>query len=109
MASLPPSERAEGFHSLDASESSAHRTLGVVWDPLLDQFRIEVKLPDRPFTKSGVVAVINSIFDPIGAVAPVSLGGKLIQRMVLPRKENMTPELLKCGWDTPLPKEYEKI
>ena len=109
LAAFPESERAKGCHSLEYEEIPSHRTLGVYWDPVEDAFKIEVSIPDKPFTKRGILAVINSLFDPLGMIAPISLTGRLIQRMVLPVKEKMTDELAKCGWDDILPNKYLEI
>ena len=106
LEAFPPSERAEGFHSLDYDDNDGHRTLGVLWDPRKDCFIVNVNIPDRPFTKRGILSEVSSIFDPIGMVAPVVLGGRLIQRLVIPTKDKLTPELATCGWDDPLPTQY---
>ena len=109
LAALPESERAEGCHLLDYDEIPSHRTLGVYWEPIKDVFKVQVTLPERPFTKRGILAVINSLYDPIGMIAPISLAGRLIQRLVLPRKEELTEELEKCGWDDALPEKYVEL
>ena len=106
LEAFPPSERAEGYHSLSCDDNEGHRTLGVLWDPWNDNFIMKVNLPERPFTKRGILSEVNSIFDPIGMVSPVALGGKLIQRLVIPTKDKLTPELTACGWDDPLPIQY---
>ena len=43
-----------------------------------------------------------------GVGGRVILGGRLIQRDILPPKTKMTEELSKCGWDDPLPSAYAK-
>ena len=62
-----------------------------------------MKLPQREFTKRGILSVIGSLYDPIGLISLVILGGRLFQREVLPRSENADGELLKLDWDDPLP------
>lgn len=71
-----------------------------------DVFLISITLPDRPFAKRGILSVVNSLYDPLGIAAPVSLAGRLIQREVLPTKKDLTSELLKFGWDDELPQKY---
>lgn len=56
---------------------------------------------ERPFTRRGVLSVVNSIYDPIGLAVPVTLKGKLLlQKLVALRKEKNATSL---GWDDPLP------
>lgn len=82
------------FHPDD---DTVHRTLGVAWNTITDCFTIKVDLPDRSFTKRGILAVTGSIYDPIGLASPVVLGGRLIQRKILPRKNDHDYSLSKYG------------
>ena len=81
----------------------ALRSLGVFWDLETDTFTFEVSLPEKPFTRRGVMSIVNSVYDPLGFVAPVMLEGrKILQQLVLMgerRAENKTP----LAWDDPLP------
>ena len=97
-----PKEDTVQATTFDIDSDSIHRTLGVAWDIVRDEFTVKVDLPDRPFTKRGILAVIASIYDPIGIACPVVLGGKLIQRKILPRKDEDN-NLEKYDWDDPLP------
>ena len=45
--------------------------LSVPWDLLSDDFRIQVNIPKKPFTKRGFLSMSYSIFDPLGFLAPV--------------------------------------
>ncbi|KAI7789362.1 hypothetical protein IRJ41_022847, partial [Triplophysa rosa] len=53
----------------------------------------------KPFTRRGILSTINSIFYPLGFVAPVIIQGKLILRDFNNQNDN---------WDSPLPKEMEE-
>ena len=71
-------------------------------DLIKDSFTFRVSLPEKPFTRRGVLSIINSVDDPLGPVAPVLLEGKLILRELVKmcdRKANDHP----LGWDDPLP------
>ena len=83
---FPPSEVAMQIEDHDLQQVPIQRTLGVAWNTRNDTFTMNVTLPERPFTKRGVIAVINTIYDPIGIVSPVTLTGRLIQREILPQK-----------------------
>ena len=106
LEAFPENDRAKGSVALLSGEHEGHKTLGLMWDPIKDTFSISVQPNDGKFTRRNVLATINSVYDPLGMVSPVTLGGRLIQRLVLPKKENMTKELASCGWDTLLPEKY---
>ena len=106
LQAFPTSETAHGTHAITCAEAPTTRTLGVAWDAESDYFFIQVDIPVRPFTKRGVLAVVNAVYDPIGMASPVILTGRLIQRAVLPPKAQCNPELLGCGWDDPLPQTF---
>ncbi len=48
------------------------------------------------FTRRGVLATVNCLFDPIGFVAPVTILGRMLLREL---------SVDSCDWDTPLPEE----
>ena len=106
LDALPTDDIAEDLKHIDFDDSPSKRTLGVIWDLSSDSFIAKAEVPEAPFTKRGVLSVINSYFDPIGIAAPVILGGRLIQRKVLPSKDRMTEDLKACSWDTLLPDAY---
>ena len=60
--------------------------LGKVWDTTSDVLAPRLNVPDKEFTKRGVLSVICSIFDPMGFISPVLLGGRLFLRNILPKK-----------------------
>ena len=104
LNAFPVEERSKACFSLD--DPMCQRTLGVMWNALTDNFTIDISIQERAFTKRGILATINAIYDPEGYVAPVTLGGKLFQREVLPPQEKMTPEIEVLGWDDPLPDHF---
>lgn len=64
------------------------------WDFSTDQFSFQVEINDQPFTKRGVLSVINSLYDLLGFSAPVSIKGHSILRDV-------------SEWGFTLPKEQQ--
>ena len=84
-------------------EQGEQSALGVRWDTDKDHLSLTLNLPKREFTKRGILSVIGSLYDPIGFISPVILGGRLFQREVLPRKEDTSNEALQLDWDDPLP------
>lgn len=61
-----------------------------------DTLTFNIPESQKPFTRRGVLSTINSLFDPLGFLAPVTVQGRLLLR-----------ELVSQGtdWDTPLPEE----
>ena len=96
-------------NEIKLDNSMFHKTLGIVRNVNCDSLRVSVDLPNRPFTKRGVLSVINSPFDPIGMASPVVLKGKIFQRSILPRNTDRKTEITKLDWDDPLPVEQLKL
>ena len=86
------------------SENENCSALGVKWNTETDKFIMIPDLPSRPFTKRGILSVINSLFDPVGLVSPVILQGRLMQRQILSNKS----DLKKYDWDDELPHPFFK-
>ena len=104
MEAFPAEDRGKEVRDLDLRHDSlpAQRSLGVYWNLEEDTFTFKVCLPEKPFTRRGVLSVVNSIYDPLGLAVPVLLEGKLLlQQLVLLGKKNNKEKPL--GWDDPLP------
>ncbi|XP_048586639.1 uncharacterized protein LOC125568412 [Nematostella vectensis] len=105
VQSFPAEDRAKNLKDLDLSHDDlpAQRSLGVYWELQSDSFAYRVSPPDKPFTRRGVLSVVNSVYDPLGHAAPVMLQGKkILQRLIAMGKkpeDNSDPP----GWDDPLP------
>lgn len=106
LNAFPCSEHAKNAE-LILKDDITFRTLGVAWEVEIDCFSIRLNLPDRPYTKRGILAVINSVFDPLGIVSPVVLGGRLIQRAILSNESSDSPSNI-TDWDDLLPDLYYK-
>ena len=100
MQAFPSSEYAKDLKDLDLETDSPpmQRSLGLNWDLSRDTFTFRVANTNRPFTRRGVLACVNSLFDPLGLVAPISIQGKLLLR-------ELTHNTV--DWDEPLPAEKE--
>ncbi|XP_052810470.1 uncharacterized protein LOC128238519 [Mya arenaria] len=82
----------------DIDSLPTQRSLGLVWDLNHDCFLFPSQVQDKPLSKRGILSTINSIFDPIGFLAPFILEGRLILRDVVSSD---------VGWDEPLTPEVE--
>ena len=104
MEAFPPEDRAKDMKDLDLRQDvlPTQRALGVQWNLEDDQLTFSVTLPDKPLTRRGVLSIVNSLYDPLGLVAPVILVGKLIlQKLLILGREKMNDQPLR--WDDPLP------
>ena len=104
MEVFPAEDRGKQVRDLDLWHDSlpAQLSLGVYWNLEEDTPTFKVCLPEKPFTRRGVLLILNSIYDPLGLAVPVLLEGKLLlqQLVLLGKKNNMEKPL---GWDDPLP------
>lgn len=105
LSVFPPSELSTSPENLGTCTTS-QRTLGLQWNADADTLTIKTKVPDRPFTKRGILATTHSIFDPLGLVSPIILEGKLFQRMITPPKSSQQQPFNGLDWDDDLPEEH---
>ncbi len=101
MQAFPQEEHAKTVKDLDLSGAvpPIQRTLGLCWEIAGDTFTYEVSSVNKPFTKRGVLSTVNSIFDPLGMVSPVTVQGRALLREL----SNYTSD-----WDALLPEERRK-
>lgn len=98
MQAFPPEDRASELKDLDLSSDPLplQRSLGISWDLKLDCFTFRVSRDTRPFTRRGTLSTVNSLYDPLGLVSPVTTQGKALVR-------DFTS--LQQDWDDALPEE----
>ena len=99
MKSIPKDEQAKEVSTLDLNYDSlpVTRALGVYWSVEKDQFGFSITQKDKPTTRRGVLAVISSLYDPLGFLAPVILPAKKILQDLC--KES------RLDWDDEMPVE----
>ncbi|XP_059096787.1 uncharacterized protein LOC131891276 [Tigriopus californicus] len=105
LAAFPDSEQASELVNIDIKDAPLQRTLGVAWKVDEDIFKIQVDVPERPFTRRGILSVINSLYDPLGYASPVVLTGRLLQRSLLSLPASHSAGTQSEIWDQPLPRE----
>lgn len=100
MQAFKPEELASDIKDLclDSETLPTQRSLGLCWDINSDTFTFKVTVADKPYTRQGVLSIINSVFDPLGLAAPVTVRGRLLLRELATGVQD---------WDAPLPKEKE--
>ncbi|XP_044158322.1 uncharacterized protein LOC122944157 [Bufo gargarizans] len=101
MNAFHPEDYAASVKDLDLGSDAPpmQRSLGLLWNIKVDTFAFQVSTCDKPFTKRGVLSVVNSIYDPLGFIAPVTIQGKMLLRQLT--TDNI-------DWDTPLPIEKQR-
>ncbi|KAK7905231.1 hypothetical protein WMY93_017838 [Mugilogobius chulae] len=101
LEAFPSEDHAKDLKELDFEADSVpiQRSLGLLWDIKKDCFTFKTSDETKPFTRRGVLSTINSLYDPLGFVAPVTIQGKSILR-------ELTVE--NGDWDAPLPPEMEE-
>ncbi|XP_064458882.1 uncharacterized protein LOC135369153 [Ornithodoros turicata] len=95
MDAFPSEDYANDLKNLDLSGGNLpmQRSLGLSWNLRADTFTFRVPARDTPSTRRGVLSTVNSLYDPLGMTAPVTVQGRLLLR-----------ELTSCAadWDAPL-------
>ncbi|XP_062587767.1 uncharacterized protein LOC134249430 [Saccostrea cucullata] len=96
MNSFCTEDLASDLKTLDIAKADLplQHSLGLVWDLNTDTFTYQVRDDEKPFTRRGVLSVVNSLFDPLGMIAPVVLQGRILMRDLIAET---------IDWDDPLP------
>ncbi|XP_041427144.1 uncharacterized protein LOC121396364 [Xenopus laevis] len=86
---------------LDTDSLPLQRSLGLLWNFKADTFTFQINKEEKPFTRRGVLSTINSLYDPLGFVTPVTIQDyKIMLR-------DLTTEM--SDWDDPLPTEKKDL
>jgi len=98
MEAIPASERAPNMQTLDLSfdELPIERTLGMLWSVESDSIQFSFSPADRPPTRRNILAIVASLYDPLGLIAPFVLTGKSILQEICHKG---------VKWDDPVPAE----
>ena len=94
----PCDDLGENLKEIDSDET-VHRSLGLCLNLKDDTFQFSEPMTEKPFTRRGILSTVNSLFDPLGFIAPIILSGKILLREVTPSG---------VDWDEPLPSVYEQ-
>lgn len=74
MSALPGDDISQDLKDMDfdAEHLPLQRSLGLYWDLQADIFIYRIA-EDKPFTRRGVLSTVNSIYDPLGFAAPLTV------------------------------------
>ena len=100
MDALPPEDRAKdlGDINLDLNSAPVQRSLGLAWNLQSDAFSYQFKPKDATLTKRVILSCLNSLYDPLGFIAPVILQGRFLFRDLI---------TLSLGWDEEVPVDIQ--
>lgn len=87
MSAFASDDLAKDLKDLDIGNDQlpVQRSLGLNWDLMSDPFTFRFTAAEKPYTRRGILSVVNSLYDPLGLVAPVTIRGKMILQIVLIR------------------------
>lgn len=96
LEAFSPEDRAKDVENLDlcAQDLPVQRSLGLLWNVGTDTFTFKVDENQKPFTRRGVLSTVNSLYDPLGFLAPITIQGRQILRELTGLRDD---------WDAPLP------
>ena len=82
MDAFNPEDKASELSEINLAkdEPPFQRSLGICWNLKDDTFLVKVPSREKTFTRRGLLSIVNSIYDPLGFVAPVTLQGRLLIR-----------------------------
>ncbi|XP_071153735.1 uncharacterized protein [Mytilus edulis] len=98
MSAFHVSDLASNLKDLDleCDRKPLQRSLGLSWDVNTDNFIFQLSSENKPITRRGILSTINSLYDPLGFLAPVIIQGKLLLRKIVSET---------VDWDQPLSDE----
>jgi hypothetical protein len=82
LNAFPPDDLAHDLKDLElgSDELPIQRSLGLCWDLQLDSFTFKVSQNSKAYTRRGVLSTINSLYDPLGFLSPVTIRGRILLR-----------------------------
>lgn len=103
LEAFPPEDRAKNIGNLDlcAQDSPVQRSLGLLWNVNTDTFTFKVDNEQKAFTRRGVLSTVNSLYDPLGFLAPITIQGRLILRELTSLTDDWDaalPDNMKAEW-----------
>ncbi|XP_062540970.1 uncharacterized protein LOC134209014 [Armigeres subalbatus] len=99
LEGVPLEDREKQLSFEESDINGVIKTLGLLWDPVSDNFVFRVKsMVDYsvPQTKRQVLSEIARLFDPLGVLGPVIVLAKIVMQQLWRKK---------IDWDEPIPIE----
>ena len=104
IEAVPKDQRVKGVKELDLAKDvlPIERALGVQWCVQSDDLQFRVELKDRPLTRRGILASVNSVYDPLGLAALFLLTGKRILQDLCKNQtswDETVPDSIPSRWE----------
>lgn len=95
MNAFSEDDKASRLKDIELGVSAApmQRSPGLYWNLQSDSFTYHMSVGEKPFSKQGILSVVNSLYDPLGFIAPVVILSKLLLRDLTASTKS---------WDEPL-------
>ncbi len=97
LATIPEEDRTQDIKTLDLEKDKLpmERALGIRWNMESDAFFFSIKPnPHHLISRRNILSIVNSIYDPFGFLAPLTLPAKRIVQELCRRN---------FGWDEVIP------
>ncbi len=100
LDAFPMEDRAKDLQNLNlfVDDLPDQRSLGVKWSIMTDVLTFHIPKTERPYMRRGVLSVVNSLFDPLGFLAPITIQGRLLLREMMVQGSD---------WDSSLPESFK--
>ena len=107
LAEIPETERAVSVANLDIQELPTECALGLKWDVEADKFiwrasgRLQHLVQKGAMTRRGILAIVSSLFDPLGFIVPYTMKAKLLLQDLCRKKlswDSLIDEPEKMQW-----------
>lgn len=102
LLEIIPNEHVETHLPCSIEEKGAIKTLGLLWQPIDDQFQFTITCNNtHSLTKRDVLSSIARIFDPLGLLGPVVIKAKLFLQELWSLKlewDELIPQPLLTRW-----------
>ncbi|KAJ8381227.1 hypothetical protein SKAU_G00020050 [Synaphobranchus kaupii] len=94
MEALPEEDCAKDLKDIELGVDPLplQRSRSLSWNLETDSFTVLASREEKPYTRKGILSTVNSLYDPLGFVAPIIMQGKALVRELSSEQ----------GWDTPL-------
>ncbi|XP_065094989.1 uncharacterized protein LOC135716095 [Ochlerotatus camptorhynchus] len=103
LEGVPSEDREKQLRFEESDVNGVIKTLGLLWDPVSDNFVFRVKPMVEcaaPQTKRQVLSDIARLFDPLGVLGPAIVLAKIVMQQLWRKK---------IDWDEPIPIEEFRV
>ena len=101
LKNIPESKLLKYSKTINCTSEEQERVLGIKWNVENDQFAVDVSIPNKPYTRRGLLSMLSSIFDPLGFVAPILVSPKLWLRELKDHDwDDEVSDAMKAQWQS---------